>query len=410
MPLSLRWVGSESFDAIALARLHSYSGPEKDYNVYRERIELDRRASNGDYLLAEKDGQTVGTTTSLSMHMWMRGARFACQGIAFVGTIKTQRRTGARSEKGIASQMMHESLRLARERGQVITALMPFRASFYEHFGYGFAERRTEWTLPLAILPSGDFAGTRFYKSTDLPELAKCRQRMVEAGQCDIERTTEGWAWQQYLAEQALQIIDRADENGPVRSWMTLSEFKQNDKSWLRVNDMCHDSHESLLRQLHFLASLKDQYSYAVVTLPSDLPLHRLLKETQIPHRPVEHATASARPYTRMQIRILDHKAVLEALKLPDSSRGATTVAIHECERPATRLKLDLSGGRCAVAVSSETAQAECSDVIWASIVSGDLRAHVAARLGLLKINNPHALDVLEAFSAGPAPFSNEYF
>ena len=31
---------------------------------------------------------------------------------------------------------------------QVISALMPFRGSFYEHFGYGIAECRCTWTVP----------------------------------------------------------------------------------------------------------------------------------------------------------------------------------------------------------------------------------------------------------------------
>ena len=44
---------------------------------------------------------------------------------------------------------------------------MPFRASFYEHFGYGLAELRHEWTVPLSIFPTGDFAGFRFAEQSD---------------------------------------------------------------------------------------------------------------------------------------------------------------------------------------------------------------------------------------------------
>src|SRR5205085_8545203 len=127
----------------------------------------DRRGKVGDYLLAQgADGRFVGTSTSLSMRMWVRGGSVPCQGVAFVGTVKTARRAASSSksstERGIASQLMIETLRKARERGAVVSALMPFRASYYEHFGYGFAERRTEWTVPLSILPAGDFAGIRF--------------------------------------------------------------------------------------------------------------------------------------------------------------------------------------------------------------------------------------------------------
>ena len=46
---------------------------------------------DGDYLLAEVDGQPVGTATSLSMKMWVR-AIIPCQGVARVGAIKTMQR------------------------------------------------------------------------------------------------------------------------------------------------------------------------------------------------------------------------------------------------------------------------------------------------------------------------------
>src|SRR6185503_13598429 len=103
----------------------------------------------GDYLLADRDGEAVGTTTALSMTIWVRGAALPCQGVAYVGTIKTHRRGGANGEKGVATQLMFETLRRARERREVVSALMPFRASFYEHFGYGLIERRHEWLVPL---------------------------------------------------------------------------------------------------------------------------------------------------------------------------------------------------------------------------------------------------------------------
>ena len=82
------------------------------------------------------------------------------------------------------------------EREQVVSALMPFRGSFYEHFGYGFVERRSEWTLPLPVLPHGGFEGIQFYQPGDLQELVHFRQRVVERGQCDIERPIDVWGFQ----------------------------------------------------------------------------------------------------------------------------------------------------------------------------------------------------------------------
>src|SRR3954452_9217935 len=150
MALTLRWLGEGEgeIDRVAQTRLYCYSPAAKDLEAYQKRIRADQRVKTGDFLLAERDGVAVGTTTSISFAMWVRGARLACQGVAWVGTIKTQRGSGrAGGEKGIASQLLNETVRKGRERGEVVSALMPFRSSYYEHFGYGMVERRNEWTV-----------------------------------------------------------------------------------------------------------------------------------------------------------------------------------------------------------------------------------------------------------------------
>jgi predicted acetyltransferase len=410
MPLSMRWIGPQDYDALARARLLCYGNALKELAVYRERITLDARAKPGDFLLAERDGLPVGTLTSLSMVMWVRGTPVPCQGVAYVGTIKTHRRAGSGNEKGIASQLMAESLEVARRRGEIVSALMPFRASFYEHFGYGFAETRVEWTVPLSVLPTGEFNGARFAEPQDFPAMEACRQRQVQHGQCDIESSAASWANRHRNEENGLVVIDRVDPDKPIASWMFLVDEKRDGKTMIRVSEHAADSHAMLLRQLHFLSSLKDQYSAAIITLPGDLPLNRILRETQIPHRPVEHGVSQAKPYTRMQIRVLDHKRWVEAMKLPTELSAKATIAVRECEGAVSKFRIDLSAGKALVSPSDASADVEMTDVSWASISSGDISASAAARLGLIQVNQPSALPLLDAFSAGPSPFCREYF
>lgn len=196
MGIELRWARESDLDRVAEARLRCYAHASKQLEDYQRLLRNDRRAAVGDYLMAEEDGQAIGTTTSLSMTMSVRGGAVPCQGVAWVGTIRTHRRTARRSAQnaglaadsaGVATRLMAETLRRGRERGQVVSALMPFRASFYEHFGYGLVERRCAWTVPLALLPDVAADGTRFFESADLDEVAACRRRFVARGQCDIE-------------------------------------------------------------------------------------------------------------------------------------------------------------------------------------------------------------------------------
>jgi hypothetical protein len=410
MGLEFRWVGEDDLDRVALTRLRCYATIDKELEIYQQRIREDRRAKPGDFLLAEHDGAPIGTATSLSMTMWVRGAPIPCQGVAWVGTVKThRRRTSDPAERGIASKIMQETLRKGRERGQVISALMPFRASFYEHFGYGLVERQNEWTLPLCILPTGDCSGIEFMKPDDLPAMKQCQQRMTQSGQCDMEWSDASWEYWMRRFGEGFCVVDR---DGPtVHSWLHIIETPQPGQTrLLRIGLGAWDSPDALLRQLHFLASLRDQYAAATWMLPADLALNRLLKETQVPHRPVSHATASMMPQTRMQVRILDHVRFLEALHLPTHISGRMSVLVEEPEGDRTALSIEIELGHAAVKPGTGDPQVTCTASVWASIVCGDFRPDPRIRLSGFRCADSATLTLLNAFSDGPAPFCTEYF
>jgi predicted acetyltransferase len=360
-------------------------------------------------LLAERNGESVGTSTALSMTIWVRGGAIPCQGVAFVGTAKTHRRCMA-GEDGTGTQLMRETLRAGRERGAVVSALMPFRASFYEHFGYGLVERRNEWTLPLAVLPVGSSDGIRLYESDDLPELVGFHQRMVETGQCDIERSSEAWKAVIKRTDAGFFLVDRPQPDGPVRGYLWIEHEKIEARDYLLIVQNNYADSAALTRQLHFLASLRDQYHSVIGAFPADLPLNWLLRETQVPHRDVNHPTAELQSHTRMQLRILDHKRFLESLRLATCASGKVTVTVQETEGTLSSFTLDISGGRANVSSAHGSSDFACSDRVWAAIACGDLPAQRAIELGLARCINQETARVLEALGQGRLPFCREHF
>ncbi len=410
MALDLRWVGDDERERVAETRMLCYAPARSELPGYVERIKADPRVKAGDFLLAEDDGQPVGTATSIAMTIWVRGSPLPCQGVAHVGTIKTHRRKTA-SGKGIATVVMNETLRAARERGFVASALMPFRGSFYEHFGYGFVERRKEWTLPMAVLPKGDFGDVRFYRPDDLDELVRFKQRVTERGHGDIARSQAVWAQYVKVAEGGHLVVDRPP-NGPMRSAMSIEHAHDPaGPDTVRVWEAIYEDIPALLRQLHFLASLRDQYTDVKLTLPGDLRLNLLLAETQMTHRGNRnHPTAEARPFNRMQVRVLDHATLLGAMKPRADARGSIVVGVREVEGNVTKLAIEIADGRATARPTDASVQVEMPDRIWAPVVFGELPATEAHRLGLLDTTDPKALSLLDAFASGPAPFCHEYF
>ncbi|HEV2295799.1 MAG TPA: GNAT family N-acetyltransferase [Tepidisphaeraceae bacterium] len=410
MGLNLRWVGDDERERVAEARMLSFAPGRAALPAYVERIQNETHIKAGDFLLAEKNGEPVGTATSIPMTMWVRGGPVRCQGVAHVGTIKTQRRkTGA--GPGIATLVMNEMLRAARERGFVVSALMPFRGSFYEKFGYGFVERRIEWTLPMAVLPKGEFDDIGFYRPEDLDELVRFKQRVTEHTHGDIERPRH--LWERYIrqADEGFVVVDRS-AGGAIRSVAFFQDkHDQAGPDSVRVVETIYEDVPALRRQLHFIGSLRDQYANAKLMLPADLRLNLLLTETQMTHRANRnHATAEARPFNRMQVRVLDHVKLLGAINLQSTARGSVVVGVRDVEGGVTKLAIEISEGRVSAKATAAAVQVEMADRVWAPVVFGDLLASEAHRLGLLTTTDERALGVLDAFGEGPAPYCHEYF
>jgi predicted acetyltransferase len=408
MSLNLQWLTKESgAQSVGRTRALAYAPTLKEIEVYQKRLQVDGRVVADDLLLAEQSGIAVGTSTSYSMNMWVRGKPIPCQGVAWVGTVKTHRRSD-----GVATQIMRETLHKARERGQILSALMPFRGSYYDHFGYGVVERRATWTIPLSILPAARVEPFTVITGADEPRRA-CRQRMVEAGHCDIERAPGFWDHWTNQQNEGYVVADlsAAPQEGPImRSYFNWEEEKLEGKNILKIYDYACDSLDSLRRALNYFATLKDQYWGLKIALPADLQLNRLLNETQVGRIPLNHATAEVKSYTRMQVRVLDHVRLIAALHLPEQIKGQFAIAINETESTTTTLGIEIKSTQAVATLTSAPADIECSDRMWAAMILGDLPATRAAELGLIKVHNGHAPPLLDAFAAGPAPFCNEYF
>jgi len=403
--LNLRWVGEADLDRVAETRVLCYAHCREDLANWRKYIHNQGRSRPGDYLLAERDGRALGTGTSLPLNMWIRGSAVSCQGVAHVGTIKTERR-----KNGVGTAVMKEALRMGREREHVLSALMPWRASYYEHFGYGLVERRAEWTAPLSIMPQDDSSGLRFMNDSDKPAMAQSRARMVARGQCDIERSHSHW--DDYFERKATDgfiIVDPKPEGG-LRGWILYKHENVGGKDLLRVMDLVYDDAASLRRQLAFLGSLRDQYALAALILPVDLPLNLFLKETQVPHRGVSHATAELRIHTRMQVRILDHAKLLAAIHLPPHHNGSAVVEVRETEGFASKFRIDIEGGKASAKATDASADIVCTDRTWAAIVMGDLPIAKAAEMELMELTRLSAADALKTFADGPMPFCSDGF
>jgi predicted N-acetyltransferase YhbS len=127
---------------------------DKEREAYRRRMVYYETAVS---MIAEEDGQALAGVGAFPMRQNVRGAIYDMAGIASVASHPAARR------RGFVRALLERLLREMRDRGCAVTALYPFRPSFYARFGYvGLPRRRTAELKPegLAYLLNADLPGT----------------------------------------------------------------------------------------------------------------------------------------------------------------------------------------------------------------------------------------------------------
>ncbi|MEV6298946.1 GNAT family N-acetyltransferase [Actinoplanes sp. NPDC051861] len=94
-------------------------------------------------LIAEEGGETLAAVSSLRMRQNVRGVVHDMAGVASVASHPSARR------RGLVRTLLTRLLRQMRDEGCAVSALYPFRPSFYAKFGFvGIPRRRTTTFAP----------------------------------------------------------------------------------------------------------------------------------------------------------------------------------------------------------------------------------------------------------------------
>ncbi|MEU8296110.1 GNAT family N-acetyltransferase [Micromonospora sp. NPDC048909] len=99
-------------------------------------------------LIVEEDGTTLAAASAIPMRQNLRGAVLPMAGVAGVASHPLARR------QGHVRTLLHQLLDEMRDEGHPLTALYPFRPSFYAKFGYvGLPKPRTATFSPADLGP-----------------------------------------------------------------------------------------------------------------------------------------------------------------------------------------------------------------------------------------------------------------
>ncbi|MGK5678386.1 GNAT family N-acetyltransferase [Actinoplanes sp. URMC 104] len=149
--------------------------PEEDEAAYRRRMVFFRTAIN---FVAEEGGTALAGAAALRMRQNVRGKVHDMAGVASVASHPSARR------RGLVRGVLERLLRQARDEGHTVSALYPFRPSFYARFGYvGIPRHRTATFAPEGLdhLVRAELAGEveRLPMTDGFDEWQQLQQRLL---------------------------------------------------------------------------------------------------------------------------------------------------------------------------------------------------------------------------------------
>jgi predicted acetyltransferase len=224
----------EEIDDVARLQAHSFPSPGRDSDWWEDFLVNGPHGGLESLWVAVEDGRPIGACQLFWLRQWISGVAMPVTGVGGVAIAPTHRK------RGLASRLLVAGFEHARERGDVGSALFPFRAAFYEGLGYGLAGEAHQYQVPPGLLPDD--------------KRERMRVRMIdgpgdEAAMRDVYRT----------AAQTLQTgqLDRTE-----RTWT---------RSWGRPD----------LAGVLYRGEGGEPEGYAIVRYRADLPVDRRFIEVE---------------------------------------------------------------------------------------------------------------------------------
>lgn len=254
-----------------MAALWAEAFPEKP--AERRARELREGLTYGDLSdcwVVEVDGRLAGAlrTYRLQMHFW--GRALPTMGLAGVAVAPDFRR------RGIGRRMCLASMIMARERGDALCALFPFRTSFYRELGFALVGELHRYRFPaadLATYPGWD----RVVRApeTGASEARKLYARVAASSNGMLERTERMWT---FLDVDGTHLYLHLDPRGQPTGYVVVrGRGGPADAARLRVKELIALDREAYLGLLGWLSVQRDQWGTIVYDALPGEAFHRRL-------------------------------------------------------------------------------------------------------------------------------------
>jgi predicted acetyltransferase len=409
--MQFRFAQSDEIPSIARLVAHSFVGRSLDF--WSEQLR-DPPQGGGvkDVLVGTSDKELIASLQILPLRQWVGGAALPMAGVGVVTVSPTHR------QKGVAAALMTHALRSARERGDVASALYPFRFSFYQKLGYGAAGIALQYLVPPDALPASDERARveRMETPQQQREALELYSSWIREQNGQIERNPR--MWERACTASDVGLVGYRNDKGELAGYALVAyrvDLPVTDR-YLEVKELVWTSDRARNALIGWLASLGDQWQRIMIRA---LPSHQLGEMIREPVLPRGSASSwglwapSATQLIGPMFRLLDIEKAWGTRRL--QTKNALSVGLHLTDGQITENSgdwhLQLENGGAVMSRGSGSDLALRLDISALSrLYIGALKPSVAYRAGLLECDRPEKLEVLDAALALPEPWMFDAF
>ena len=402
-------------DISAVARLvrHSFPSAARTQESVEELLRSPRYGGGADTLLVgEHDGRLAGALQLHPLRQWVGGARLPMAGVGSVAISPAHRR------RGLAEQLVAAGLRAARERGDLVSALYPFRFAFYHRLGYGNAGVAEQWQIPTRSL-------------RDSPERIRVQLLEADAERDDALALYNDWVrsqngqlertpamWDELVRHPARALAGYRNERGMLEGYALVdyrTDLPRRDR-FLEVDEIVWTSLPSRRALYAWLSSLADQWEQVLIRA---LPSHRMQDWVSEPRLPLDAAPSwqlwspAATLMMGPMFRLVDAAGAWQRRSIAGMAGMSIALEVDDVHLPenAGRWVLSLEGGRATLArKGAATATVRLGIATLSRLYIGALPPTSAAVAGLLDCDRPELLPALDAALALEEPWLFDRF
>ncbi|MDQ3309031.1 MAG: GNAT family N-acetyltransferase [Gemmatimonadota bacterium] len=364
--------------------------------------------------VCEDQGRIAAVCQLLPLQQWVGGTRLQVMGMASVAVAPTHRR------RGLAARLVTSGMRFARERGDVATALYPFRASFYQKLGYGLAGEAYQYRVPPEVIPDApERLGIALVESEDArAEVRDVYERWAPTQTGQLRRTDA--IWKRLLQSDGRVVVVYRDQAGSAEGY-AVARYRADlpvDSRFLEIEERAWLSPEARRGLYAWMGSLADQWQQLVYRAHPAERFGDRIEEPRILHSGepgwnlwFPSAVLLAGP----MFRLLDLAAAFAARPQIGSATLTLRLEVEDTQIPenAGSWQLRLDNGRPHFGVAT-TGAADATLSLGIDTLSrifvGALRPSEAVDAGVATIDRPKELPTLDQAFALPRPWTFDAF